>query len=209
MGKSEILKEGGLMLKKSFLVFGILLIFANCAHNELEKAIDYFYPLEKGKTYVYVYGEFIRQFTIEEISMGKKGKTIVKISEKISMRGRPGIIGRNFYIYEVQDNLIKQIGGFLSKSVILKGPIKKGTKWKVKSYEFRLQEGKRITHVTKVWIDGFKEMDIFNSKRRCIVVKTYEIIGSNRSIATAIWCKGIGFVESSNPAGKMILKKVI
>lgn len=183
-------------------------MFANCVHYEFEKAIDYFYPLEKGRTYIYTYGEFTIRKTIEEISM-LDGKTIVKISEKITVGSRPDITGQNYYIYELQDNLIKRIGGILSKSVELKGPIKKGTKWKTKSYEFHIKEGKKVTHVTKAWIDEFKEMDVFNSKRKCIVIKTYEIIGSHKSIATSIWCKGIGFVEGSASAGKIVLKKLI
>ncbi|MCW1309803.1 MAG: hypothetical protein QXP04_03840 [Candidatus Nanoarchaeia archaeon] len=189
------------MSSKKILFLSLSFLLISCIQsNKYEKAMDYFYPLEKGTVYIYKYGEFLIERKIEDINLEK---STIKISEKMSKEGKHKIMGKNIYIYEIKDNLIKVKRGIFKGSIQLKGPIKKGTKWKAKSYEFNIQEGKKVTHVTKAWIDGFKEMNVFNSKRKCIVIKTYEIVGANRSIATSIWCKGIGFVEGATSAGKI------
>lgn len=220
------------LLSKLFLL--LILLFSCGQNSQYEKAIDYFYPLEKGKTYVYrsYHPEgFTMERKIADI-ITKKNIKIVKIIETI--KDTHGIKGHNYYTLEIKDNVIKGRRGKSHKEegILLKGPIKIGTKWKVKGYKievgrleetkqkfeecppgnkklenFRVEKGKKTKQKIEVRIVGFKEMDVFGKKRRCIIVKTYFRADSLVYPITSIWCKGIGLVEDISP-DKAILRKI-
>jgi len=133
----------------SKLLLLLILLFSCGRNSQYEKAIDYFYSLEKGKTYVYR-SYHPEGFTMERKIVDiipKKNIKIVKIIETIKEEGRSGIKGHNYYTLEIKDNVIKGRRGKSHKeSILLKGPIKIGTKLKVKGYKIevgRLEETKQ------------------------------------------------------------------
>ncbi len=145
------------MHKKVFLFVSIILFSLFCSStNQYEQAIDYFYPLEKEKTYIYNFnfGTYIikKIVRIEEIAKEKE-KIVVRVSEEMNLP--PGLRRefesagtkdvpekiKNEYEYTVQRNLIKRRQMFkgnkkFQESIYLKGPIKKGVSWKIQGMSF-------------------------------------------------------------------------
>jgi len=144
------------MHKKVFPSFLILIFFLSCSsHDQYEQAIDYFYPLEKGKAYIYnsdfgtdVIKKIIR---VEEITKEKE-KVLVRISETLKIPSGlrnefessgtvkfPETI-KNEYEYIIRSNLIKRKQIVKDKSpkefIYLKGPIRKGISWKTQGTYF-------------------------------------------------------------------------
>lgn len=197
---------GGIAMSLLKFFFFLFFLFLSCSNSyKYEKAIDYFYPLEEGRIYIYRYGEFVIERKIEYVDMKR---SIVKVTERVSVESKPGIKGRSIYIYKVKENLIKGTGGLAKGSIILKGPIKIGKSWKVKVYEFDSNLRKKVEYNAKAWIDEIKQIDVLNTQRRCIIVKSYEIIESKRFNTVSIYCKGIGWIGGETPGGKISLIKV-
>ncbi len=109
------------ILSKKFLLISLIIFLFSCSNNrQYEKALDYFYPLEKGKIYVYKsyingFGEITIKRKIEDVIPKSQDVKIVKISEKIGIKGKPDIFEQSCYTFQVKDNLIKLMWKYLIK----------------------------------------------------------------------------------------------
>jgi len=146
---------------KSIICLCVVLLSCNCFNGgQYEKAVDYFYPLEKGKAYIYFdkigKDNIIKIVKIMEVTVKKNSivvKTSVtqeipqKIKENIERKISHKILEKNESEkeYEVEKYNINEKYIFNNKEnsyIYLKGPIRKGLKWIVRlpSIHFNYQK---------------------------------------------------------------------
>lgn len=185
-------------LRNKVMLITLILFFPGATHIKGAEVIEYFWPLQIGKRFIYQIEDFTKHITIKSISKEKSGDIKVETEEVIKAFGKV-IENKNVYIISVDKGIISR--GEKEKVILLKSPIRKGVKWRTifykKSFDVTSQKQKNKEKLKKrkgmCQIEKIENEEILDSIQSCVTVLCAEE-GDKSTQFEMVFCKKIGYV---------------
>jgi hypothetical protein len=189
----------------------LLSLAFGCQRREGEAVAEYFWPLDAGSRFYYAYlADVSGTHTVEITKVHEEGDEIlVETVEDFDLASGPETWKYSVnYQYRVSlgKNLIEESQeGSGQKSIILKGPVREGTKWPVPVFSKTHPNGGRKRgekprgRVLKGTgeIEAVRPMNILGTTYDCAVVR-YHIKGE--PLERLVFCRGLGIAGSLDPS---------
>jgi len=185
--------------RNKIIILIILLLFSyGLTHFKEAEITEFFWPLEVGKRFIYRIGEFEKYVTIKSILKEKSGDIRVETREEINAFGK-AIEKKDVFMISIRKNVISR-GEKKEEVILLKGPIKKGIKWKTNfykgSFDISNQKGKFKEKLKKregvCQIEKVQSEEILNSIQNCVIVLCTNEENKDAGFEV-FFCKNIGY----------------
>lgn len=189
----------------------LLSLAFGCQRKEGEAVEGYFWPLDVGGRFHYAYLADVSGTHTVEIAgvLEEEGEILVNTVEDFDLASGPETWKYSVnYHYRISPgkNLIEEAKeGSDRKSIILKGPVREGTKWPVPVVSRADSSGGRVRgeisrdRVLKGTgeIEALRPLNVLGSTYDCAVVR-YQYKGE--TLERLVFCRGLGIAGSLDPS---------